>query len=179
MEEYRSNDEGDLTDEELTGEGDLTEEELTGEDDMTDEELTLIMGVQIALVGVLFGMAIMGLLVYVTTPAFKFFIRYSFMNPTCCSRFMPNDCRNAVSFAGESAMAPKISERYERSYKNSARLKGHFSITRNTARAKTVLASSGKLSCKCSSISEPILYNTLLAPYSLVAIDSAMEGKKM
>ena len=57
-EEYKSYDEDDLTD----------------EDDMTDEELTLIMGVQIALVGVLFGMAIMGLLVYATTPAFKFFI---------------------------------------------------------------------------------------------------------
>ena len=44
------------------------------EDDMTDEELTLIMKIQIALVGVLFGMAIMGLLVYATTPAFRFFI---------------------------------------------------------------------------------------------------------
>ena len=69
MEEYRSNDEGDLTDEELTGENDMTDE-----DDMTDEELTLIMEIQIALVGILFGMAIMGLLVYATTPAFKFFI---------------------------------------------------------------------------------------------------------
>ena len=69
MEEYRSNDEGDLTEEELTGEGDLTDEELTGEgdltdeddlteeDDLTDEELTLIMEIQIALVGILFGMA--------------------------------------------------------------------------------------------------------------------------
>ena len=56
----------------LTDEG-LNDEEID-EDDMTDEELTLIMKIQIALVGVLFGMAIMGLLVYATTPAFRFFI---------------------------------------------------------------------------------------------------------
>ena len=58
----------------LTEEDDMTDEELTDEDDMTDEELTLIMEIQIALVGILFGMAIMGLLVYATTPALKFFI---------------------------------------------------------------------------------------------------------
>lgn len=58
----------------LTEEDDMPDEELTDEDDMTDDELTLITAIQIALVGVLFGMAIMGLLVYVTTPAFKFFI---------------------------------------------------------------------------------------------------------
>ena len=58
----------------LTEEDDMPDEELTDEDDMTDDELTLIMEIQIALVGVLFGMAIMGLLVYATTPAFKFFI---------------------------------------------------------------------------------------------------------
>ena len=52
----------------LSEENDLIDEE------MTDEELTSIMEIQIALVGVLFGMAIMGLLVYATTPAFKFFI---------------------------------------------------------------------------------------------------------
>ena len=52
----------------LSEENDLIDEELT------DEELTLIMEIQIALVGILFGMAIMGLLVYATTPAFKFFI---------------------------------------------------------------------------------------------------------
>ena len=57
----------------LTEEG-LTDEEIDDEDDMTDEELTFIMGLQIALVGILFGMAIMGLLVYATTPAFKLFI---------------------------------------------------------------------------------------------------------
>ena len=68
-EEYRvHSEENNLTDEEMT------DEEMTDEDDMTDEELTLIMKIQIALVGVLFGMAIMGLLVYATTPAFKFFI---------------------------------------------------------------------------------------------------------
>ena len=68
-EEYRLlTEEADMPDEELT------DEELTDEDDMTDEELTLIMEIQIALVGVLFGMAIMGLLVYATTPAFRFFI---------------------------------------------------------------------------------------------------------
>ena len=52
----------------LSEKNDLIDEE------MTDEELTSIMEIQIALVGVLFGMAIMGLLVYATTPAFKFFI---------------------------------------------------------------------------------------------------------
>ena len=57
-EEYKSYDEDDVTD----------------EDDLTDEDLTFIMEIQIALVGVLFGMAIMGLLVYATTPAFRFFI---------------------------------------------------------------------------------------------------------
>ena len=57
-EEYKSYDENDVTD----------------ENDLIDEELTFITAIQIALVGVLFGMAIMGLLVYATTPAFKFFI---------------------------------------------------------------------------------------------------------
>ena len=52
----------------------MTDEIVTDEDDMTDEELTLITKIQIALVGILFGMAIMGLLVYATTPAFRFFI---------------------------------------------------------------------------------------------------------
>ena len=60
--------ENELNDEEMT------DEIVADEDDMTDEELTLITKIQIALVGVLFGMAIMGLLVYATTPAFKFFI---------------------------------------------------------------------------------------------------------
>ena len=68
-----------LTDEELTDEDDMTDEELTDEDDLTDEEmideeLTLITEIQIALFGFLFGMAIMGLLVYATTPTFRFFI---------------------------------------------------------------------------------------------------------
>ena len=67
-------DEEDITDEDITEEGLSDEDEMIDEDDMTDEELTLITKIQIALVGILFGMAIMGLLVYATTPAFRFFI---------------------------------------------------------------------------------------------------------
>ena len=68
-------DEEDLSDDEdITEEGLSDEDEMIDEDDMTDEELTLITKIQIALVGILFGMAIMGLLVYATTPAFRFFI---------------------------------------------------------------------------------------------------------
>ena len=52
----------------------FTEENNLTDEGLTDEELTLITKIQIALVGILFGMAIMGLLVYATTPAFRFFI---------------------------------------------------------------------------------------------------------
>ena len=63
-----------MTDEDITEEGLSDEDEMIDEDEMTDEEMTFIMGLQIALVSFLFGMAFMGILVYVTTPAFKFFI---------------------------------------------------------------------------------------------------------
>ena len=72
-EEDLSDDE-DITDEDITEEGLSDEDEMIDEDEMTDEEMTFIMELQIAVVSFLFGMAFMGILVYVTTPAFKFFI---------------------------------------------------------------------------------------------------------
>ena len=72
-EEDLSDDE-DITDEDITEEGLSDEDEMIDEDEMTDEEMTFIMELQIAVVSFLFGMAFMGILVYATTPMFKFFI---------------------------------------------------------------------------------------------------------
>ena len=64
-----------MTDEDITDEDEMTDEnDMTDEEEMTDEEMTFIMELQIAVVSFLFGMAFMGILVYVTTPALKFFI---------------------------------------------------------------------------------------------------------